>query len=101
MNKIDYFNAFMEYNNGEDHKDLTSLDVAVYVSIWKYYNVKFGYAFPTREQIANHAYIGDKTKRRNLKPLENSIKRLEKHGFIIREKSEGRNNRYYLTIPQK
>lgn len=74
-----------------DDKDITSTSLAVYVVIWKYYNTKYGYAYPTRRQICEKAHISIQTLDRALKILTDTG-----HIKIKSGKKTGKNTLYYL-----
>ncbi|MFE4243192.1 helix-turn-helix domain-containing protein [Peribacillus butanolivorans] len=73
---------------------ITGNDLNVYIFLYQYDNVNYGYAFPNTKQIALETGLSDKT-------VKASTKNLENVGLIRKGKSSYQPNKnvYYVDLP--
>lgn len=79
-----------EFNSIVDDENLTSREKLLLVIIFRYVNHITGYASPSRNRIKKLARITDN------RTLDNPLDSLIAMGYLIREKGNGVNSRYYL-----
>ena len=100
MKKIDKFELMDQALNANV---LSRSEFGVYCALLNYYNPSLGYAFPSREKLAELLNVGSSgIKRRNLKPLDKDIKSLEEKGYIkietVKVAGEKKKNHYYFVV---
>lgn len=90
-----------------ENKDLSRSDFGVYCALLNYYNPNLGYAFPSRETLANNLCVGNRNvKHRNLRRLDQNILNLKEKGYIWvkkerKEDGKMKHNCYYFINSTK